>query len=166
MKSTRCTTGSHQLETVEEEKNTDDNLQINLIVYVWHRLIWEKIYAPNLSWLFFQFILLRLLAQITAYPFTETLISCLSEICPLWSEILSWLSQQTSCSVLEGRFHTWQFCSRILQYMPVRIIERNDKLPLNYKMREIVKTGSLRSLFRRQETVLEAKRKIWVSRKY
>lgn len=40
----------------------------------------KKIQVSNLSWPFLQFILLGLLAQITAYPFTETLISCLTEI--------------------------------------------------------------------------------------
>lgn len=34
MKSACCTMGTHQLEAAEEEKNTDDNLQISLIAYV------------------------------------------------------------------------------------------------------------------------------------
>lgn len=41
--------GTHQLKAVDEEKNTDDNLQINLIAYVWLRLTWEKKYK-SLTW--------------------------------------------------------------------------------------------------------------------
>lgn len=124
--------------------------------------------CKSLTWdgCFFQIILLGQLLWITAYPFKETLISYLTEILPLWPEVLSWQGQQTSCSELEGRSHTWQPCSRRLQYMPLWITQRSDKLPSNCKTQETAKTPSLRTLLRQQETVLEAKRKIWVSRKY
>ena len=43
MQSASCTKGKQvQQETGEKDKNPGDNLKINLNVYIWPRLIWEK----------------------------------------------------------------------------------------------------------------------------
>lgn len=39
MQSASCTKGCPQQETGEEQKNPDDNLKINLIDYIWPKLI-------------------------------------------------------------------------------------------------------------------------------
>lgn len=141
-----------QKKTDEKEKIPGDILKINLVDCIWPGVIWGK-KCKSLTWvdLFFQIILLGQLLWITVCPFVGALISCWD---PSTLTRGSVMTRSANPAALRWRSHTWQPHSRRLQYIPLRITQRSDKLPLNYKTQEIAKTASLRSLLRQQETVL------------